>query len=157
MNIMNSRIQSRRENGTMIILLAFGILSIFGLAALSIDVSHVHQQERDLFSATDAAALGAAAKIPTQLSTGIVAEASLLARANGIATNELQAIEVGQWDSTGTGTFTPNSTPYNAVRVAAQRNVGLIFGRLIGFGTMTPPAKSVAAITSAGSAYGGGG
>lgn len=40
--------------------MAFAMLAFFGFAALTIDVAHVHQQMRDMQSATDAVSLAAA-------------------------------------------------------------------------------------------------
>lgn len=89
----------------------------------------------------------------------IVTEAKFIAQANGLATNELKAVDVGQLNPAGAGTFTADVTPCNAVPVAAKRCVNLFFGKIHGLGmefdTMAPPAKSVAALTRAGSADGG--
>jgi Flp pilus assembly protein TadG len=125
------------QAGSSIILLAFGILAIFGFAALSIDISHVYQQQREMQSATDAAALAGAALFPTNDSAAVTAVATAIARTNGLVAAEIGTVEVGQWD-TNSLSFKSGTTPYNAVHVPAQRNVGLLFGKPVGSAQCLP-------------------
>jgi hypothetical protein len=131
------------------------MLVIFGFAALSIDLSRVYQQQRDMQSATDAAALSAAVWLTNASSShfvsDIVSEATIIAQANGVSTNDLHAIQVGQWNKISR-VFFINATPYNAVLVQAQRSIPLMFGKMLGMAYMSPGVHSVVMLTGAGSA-----
>lgn len=151
MDTKYSRIQSRqKERGSVIVLITFAMVAFFAFAALSIDVARVYQQLRDLQSGTDSGALAGAALLAgnTNSAAVIITEASNIAQANGISNAEITAsnygtIQVGQWN-TASLTFTAGATPYNAVLVPAKRNVSLLFGKVVGFNSMSPPTHSVA-------------
>jgi hypothetical protein len=153
-----SRRKSAQSRGSLIVFMALAMVAIFMLASLSIDISRYYQQQRDIQSATDAAALSGVLLLTNspQVASDIINAATVVAQANGLATNDLGTIEVGQWN-TNTLTFTAGSKPYTAVRVPAQRSMSLSFGKLVGMNQMVPWAHSVAMLTSAGSAFGGGG
>src|SRR5579859_3289510 len=143
------------ECGAVVLIVVMFIVVLFGFAALSIDVSHVFQEERRAQAATDAAAYAAAALLTNaaEPKTAMIQEALNIASANGITTNEIQAsaigqIEVGRWDLTNQ-TFTADATPYNSVLVPARRTVPLPFGKVVGFSQMTPTVKSVAMLGGA--------
>ena len=156
MSINRFRVGHREEKGGILVLVSVGMVAFFGFAALSIDVARVYQQQRDMQSGTDSAALAAAALLTNSPSkSAISAEASAIAQANGITTNELTAnsyggVQVGQWDATSQ-TFTEDATPYNAVLVPAKRTVGLQFGQVVGFKTMSQTIHSVAQSVGLGS------
>jgi Flp pilus assembly protein TadG len=142
----------------MVVLAAVSMVALFGFAALSIDLAHVYQQQRDMQSATDAAALAGALFLTNspQNSASIIEEATITAQANGLGSTEVGTIEVGQWDTNSpTPTFVAGVAPYNAVRVPAQRSVPLTFGAVVGMNQMTPVVHSVAVLQAAGSASGG--
>jgi Flp pilus assembly protein TadG len=152
MNITRSRVKRPQENGAILVLVSVGMIALLGFAALSIDISHLYQEQRDLQSATDASALAGAGLLITDAGTSsaIRNEAQNLAQANGISSNEIAAstvgaIQVGQWDGTN---FTAGTTPYNAVRVPAKRTVGLFFGPLLGLIQKYTEVHSVAALSS---------
>ena len=95
-------------------LLAISVVVIFGFAALSIDLSRVYQQQRDMQSATDAAALSAAVLLTnagsSHLAGDIAYEATIIAQANGVASNDLRTVQVGQWNKVSK-VFVINTTP----------------------------------------------
>lgn len=152
----------RDQRGGTLILFAVFLLVLFGFAALCIDVGHVFEQQRRIQSGTDSAALAAVVLLTNAapVKADAITEAMNIAAANGISSAEIAAgsigeVEVGNWKSP---TFTANATPLNAVRVTARRTVPLWFGRVIGFGQMTPGVRSVAVVTKLGSIpFGGSG
>ncbi len=162
MGANHSRIQRQQtESGSAIVLAAVGMAAFLAFAALSIDLSHVYQQQRDIQSATDAGALAAAALItnPPPADSVIIQEAVDLANANGVTTSEIGAsnfgtIELGQW--TGLA-FSAGTKPYNAVRVPAQRTVGLFFGPVVGLRQKVTAVHSVAVNGIKTSSFGGNG
>jgi Flp pilus assembly protein TadG len=143
------RIQRHQtERGSALVLVAVGMAALLGFAALSVDISHVYQQQRDIQSATDAAALAAANLItnPPAPDIEIIQEAVNLAAANGVSTSEILAsnfgtIELGEWNGLA---FTAGTKPYNAVRVPAKRTVGLFFGPVVGLKQKVTAVHSVA-------------
>src|SRR5579862_2867172 len=159
-----SRIDRAEESGSVIVLVALSLVALFAFAALSIDLSHVYQQERDLQSATDAAALSAAILLTNPVCCGVTAQsvidrATAVALANGVTNTEIDgSIQVGHWD-TNSATFNPSAAQanWNAVRVPARRSVALAFGPIIGMGHMSPGAHSIAMSGGLGSAEGANG
>src|SRR5580698_6653292 len=100
----------RDESGTFIVLMALGLLGIFGMAALSIDIGHVYQQKRDLQGATDVASLAGAAILTNawypNLKSDAIAAALAIAESNGVTAAEILAadggtgaIQVGTWNT----------------------------------------------------------
>ena len=142
----------RQEKGSTLVLVVIFIVVLFAFAALSIDMACVYQQERDMQSATDVAALSAVQLLTNRSAsaTSVIQQALTLARANGVSAGEVAAsnvgtIEVGTWN-TNALVFTANTpqSQWNAVLVPAKRNVPLVFARVVGMGHMTPHAQSVA-------------
>lgn len=159
MRTKHSPRQHQPESGSIIVLVAVSMVALFGFAALSIDLAHVYQQQRDMQSATDAAALAAAALLTNSSPdpVSIASVATVIAQTNGVSSAEITAsnyggIQVGQWDPSAGG-FTSNATPYNAVLVPAKRTVGLLFGPVVGFGAMTPAVHSVAMLSHPNQVY----
>src|SRR6266404_776216 len=148
------------KRGSALVLVTLFIFVLFGFAALSLDVSNVYREKHRAHMATDAAALAGVAKIgdpfvdPSQQKSDAVAEAQIIANTNGVTDIEISAsavgntgtIQVGLWDG---NVFAANATPYNAVRVPAQRKVPLNFGNIggpLGMSQMTPTVDSIATI-----------
>jgi Flp pilus assembly protein TadG len=158
-----SRRIRQNERGSTLVLVTVFMVAIFGFAALSIDVSHVFQEQRRAQIGADAASFAAVALLTNSsvLKSAVISEAGSIATANGIMAEEIAAsqigqIQVGKWNTTSL-IFTPDATPYNAVRVPAKRGVPLMFAKVVGTGQMTPAVKSVSMLDGAGSAFGGGG
>jgi Flp pilus assembly protein TadG len=148
----------RREAGTTFVIVTTFVVALLGFAALSLDVGNVLREQRKAGTGTDAGALAAVmllTNIPQNVGS-ITAEAENIAAANGVTLAEINAstegnVEVGSWVN---DQFLANTTTngfYNAVRVPARRAVPLLFGRVIGLGTMNPAVRSVAALEPAGS------
>jgi len=173
--MVTKRPRRNLESGSVIVLMALSLVALFAFAALSIDLSHVYQQERDLQSATDVAALAAVIPLtnaPTATATGaaspndVIYRGLTVAQANGVSLSEIEAgavsntgtIQVGHWD-TNSASFDPTAAQanWNAVRVTARRSVSLAFGPMIGMSHMSPGAHSIAMSGGLGSASGGNG
>jgi Flp pilus assembly protein TadG len=152
MGTKQSRGRRRQEKGSAIVLVVIFVAVLFGFAAFSIDLSRVYQQERDMQSATDAAALSAVVLLtnapPSE--TSVIQEALTIAQANGVSAGEVAAsnigtIQVGTWD-TNALVFTANTpqSQWNAVQVPAKRSVPMLFAQVLGMSQMTPHVDSVA-------------
>jgi Flp pilus assembly protein TadG len=154
----------REERGTTIVLVVVAMVALLGFAALSVDISHLYQQQRDIQSATDAASLAASALItnPTPADSVIIQEAVNLAAANGISASEISAssisnsgtVQLGEWDGSS---FTAGTKPYNAVRVPAKRTVNLFFGPVVGLKKKVTAVHSVAINGNKTDSFGGNG
>ena len=152
--------RARQETGSVLVFAVVSVIALIAFAALTIDVVRYCQQKRDMQSATDAAALAGALLLTNspQNATSITTNATVVALANGIRTNELGTIQVGQWDTNTTpASFVANAKPYNAVLVPAQRTFPTTFGAVLGTTQMMPSVHSVAMLGGAGSAVGAGG
>ncbi len=150
----------RSFRGNTLVLVTIFVTALFGFAALSIDVSHVFQQQRRAQISTDAAALAGVAMLTNSgaASVDAIAQAQLIANANGVSDQEIAAssigaIQVGQWD-TNSLSFSAGTTPYNAVPVPARRTVPMYFAPVVGMRQMTPQVRSVAMLAPAGSVEG---
>jgi len=152
----------RSERGSVLVLVTLFIFVLFGFTALSIDVANVYREKHKAHDATDAAALAGVAKLgdsalpPGTQASDAINEAEVIAITNSVKHAEITAsntgtIEVGLWDGTS---FTAGTTPYNAVRVPAQRTVTNNFGRVVGFPVMTPVVDSIATIGAQAMQYG---
>jgi Flp pilus assembly protein TadG len=148
------RPDARGQSGSTLVLVTVFATALFGFAALSIDISRVYKEGRHEQFATDAAAYAGVVRLTNTLSsaakTAAIQEASDVAGANGVTSSELSnggGVQVGQWTNS---TFTADATPYNAVRVPSKRTVGMTFARVVGLGSMSPKAHSIADLESAG-------
>jgi len=136
------------EKGVSLVLLALGIVVIFGFGALAIDIGHLYNVKNQLQVAADAAALAGAAKIKVgndTTQTPARNEAQKIAALNvadvaydavpgfgqspGAAEGQPIPVSlklpqadgdilVGNWDG---AIFLPNGLPVNAVKVTAKR------------------------------------
>lgn len=160
----------RNERGGTLVLVTLFIFVLFGFAALSLDVANVYREKHRLHAGTDAAALAGVGKVGDPAidsdiqKANAIAEAQVIANTNGVMDAEIRAgptstcagclaeIQVGLWGSPMPNVaphFMPNVTPYNAVRVPAQRIVPLNFGKIggpLGFPVMKPTVESIATI-----------
>ena len=147
----------RGESGSTLILVTVFVIALFGFAALTIDVGRVYKEKRHEQFATDAGAFAGVNMLSTNLlaatmKANAIQEATDIAGANSITASELAngiggGVQVGLWDGTN---FNADTTPYNAVRVSAARNVDMTFAKVVGFSTMNPAVHSIAALGTAG-------
>jgi Flp pilus assembly protein TadG len=135
----------RQNSGSVVIFAAVAMVALFAFAALAIEVAHYCQLKRDLQDATDIAAMAGAILLtnPSANSASVTACAQSLAYANGLATNELDTIQIGWW-SISNSTFAVGGPPYNAVVVPAHRAFATAFAKILGTATMEPAVQSIA-------------
>jgi Flp pilus assembly protein TadG len=163
---MNKRLEEfqqrhlRDEAASTLVLVTVFMVCLFGFAALTIDMGRAYKEKRHEQFAADAGAFAGVNMLNTNLAASAakdnaIQEAISVAGANGVTSSELSngvggGVQVGQWSN---GTFTVNDAiPYNAVRVSAQRSVGLLFAKVVGMSSMNPTVQSVADLESAGRA-----
>jgi len=128
------------------------MVGLFGFGALTIDVARAYKEKRHEQFATDAGAYAGVAML-TNSPAAAIQEATDLASANGVTTNEIQnagAVEVGHWDTSALTFTAGGAAPYNAVRVPAKRTVDMTFAKVVGMSAMSPAVHSIAALGTAG-------
>lgn len=143
---------ARDRRGGIAVLAALSAPVLAGFAALAVDVGNAYMVRTELQSTADAAALAAAAKLPST--------AAALAEARTIAAENLPAAKhgnvladgdllIGTWDP-GNRTFSAGGSAPNAVRVTLRRSTAngnplpTFFGRLLGNDVFDIAAQAVA-------------
>ena len=162
----------RREDGQSIILVAVCLVVLLGVTGLVIDVGRVYQAQRQLQTATDAAALAAAESLPNgaaaeatacsysavSMATGTCENGAITPTANGKnydgilngvhESTTLKCISLGSAGvncQTGTDCQAPDMPQgCNAVKVTETAAVPLTFLRVLGFTSQTVSATSTA-------------
>jgi hypothetical protein len=131
------------ERGQGLILAAMAMVVIVGLLALVADGGLVLQERRQLQGAADAAALAGAAELPSSPSTAVQRALDYVER-NGI-------------DPDDPDTTVQVTTPYEGdpgkIEVTISRNVGFVFGPVLGMDVAQVDARAVG--ESSGSGGGG--
>jgi len=131
----------RKRRGSVVVLAAFLMIVMMALAAFAVDVGYIAEARTQLQKSADAAALAAAAKLPSLAQATVAATATATANKTSI-TPALKSSDIvyGYWNR-NTATFTspkPVGRPYNAVRITLRRTaangnaLGLFFGRVLG-------------------------
>lgn len=152
---MQQRIENRR--GAMLVLVAVVIVILLVGAVFSVDVAYMHMVRAELRSATDAAArAGAEALTRTQDPDAARAAAIAVAEQNSVAGDGLTLsasdVEIGSVRPNGRRLeFTPELTPFNAVRINARRTtdandgaVNLFFARFFATNHFQPVQTATA-------------
>jgi Flp pilus assembly protein TadG len=155
----------RREQGTVILLIAVGLLALVAVAGLAVDLGNVWATRTQLQAASDASSLAAAGNLLQDQGTVVDTAAALAAaQSYGVAHQAGQVnveiapgdVAFGSWDVL-TETFTPlpGETDPNlvrAARVVARRDAAqnsplpMVLTRVVGVDTMDVSARSVAYI-----------
>ena len=129
---------SRKESGTVAVLVALCLVVIIGFLALALDIGYVMVTRNESQDAADAAALAGARQLgenyydKISIKTVDVENVSqTTAGLNKVATQNLSrdnvAVKIGLWDQVS-GTFTETSTSPNAVQATVTRRQGLTSG-----------------------------
>lgn len=150
---MKTRLTSMRRNrrAGILVLSALLMVVMLGMVAFALDTGYMVLVRTQLQVAADAAAMAGAAVMNDTRST-MVAEAQRFAgyqKAGGKTVDLKDAdIQYGTWDATSR-TFTPSSTPSNAIKVTARRDAStggnlLFFGRIFGINNFNVQASAVA-------------
>ncbi|MFM7070918.1 MAG: TadG family pilus assembly protein, partial [Planctomycetota bacterium] len=129
----------RRRRGTILALFVVMAVVLLGMVALTVDVGFIHTTRREAQVAADAAAMAAAAYVPTstsQATSAAVTYAGYNEIAGSPITSASVEVQFGTW-APSLGVFTPAANPGNAVRVTVRRDathagpVPLYFGRIL--------------------------
>ena len=141
----------RDERGMIMPLVGVMVILGIGVASLAIDMGYLYTIRSKVQATADAAALAGAGQLPNI--NNIREQAISLARKNlpedenGEVVTEANVTH-GNWNS-GTRTYVKDDTPYNAVRVVAQRTaangnaVELFFAQILGFAEMDIETSAV--------------
>ncbi len=148
-----SRHRSRGESGQSLVFATVSLVALLMVAALVVDLGQLLRVRTQLQGIADAAALAAAAKLPSRPNATVTAQAYSMLNdsSNGVLISADEVV-VGNWN--GAGTFTPDGEPVNSVRVVTRRTdtrnsgVVLLFGGILGSAT-----RNVAAWATATSGY----
>ncbi len=141
------------ERGSMLIWTSMSAMAIIGMLSFAVDLGRITVAKSELQTAADASARYAAQLIEdSDVNVTTAAQAAAADnRADGRAVT-LSSVTRGRYDSSNR-TFTPNATPFNAVRVVAQRSgsdgVPMIFARLFGISHQSIKARGFAVAGSA--------
>lgn len=135
----------RDDRGVSTVLLALLLPVILGVQALTIDVTRMFVERRELQNAVDAAALAAAAYLPG-------ADAAVLARAReaAMAYALLNGVPIAEADVV----FSTDIQPNDRVQVSAQADVTFAFARTFGLTSGTVRAQSIAQVGQLGGMLG---
>jgi Flp pilus assembly protein TadG len=147
-------VQSLRhdEQGSVMAWTALGILSLLGMAALTVDMGYMYVLNNQLQTTADAAASAAVKELPDE--TAALAAAQDIVQKNMHSSahgNVITAddVQFGNWDS-ATRTFTDGGSPVNAVRVNARRDstnnnaARTFFASALGFSDVSIGAQAIA-------------
>ncbi|MGQ9573101.1 MAG: pilus assembly protein TadG-related protein [Dehalococcoidia bacterium] len=139
----------RCERGQGLILSAFAMAALLGIAALVVDVGYVYQTRRDAQKAADAAALaGAGFLLEGASPSQAIAAAQEWAEKNGYNDSDDTSVTVNIPPTSG-----PHSGDSRFVEVIIERDVDAFFARVLGVNTWNAHQRAVAGITSAPRAY----
>ncbi|MGI6574720.1 MAG: pilus assembly protein TadG-related protein [bacterium] len=118
------------QQGTVLVVVAVGIIALLGLAAIVSDIGLLYLHRTQLVNGVDAAALAGVMELP-QDRVQAEAEAASFAAANGLMPAELQ-IEV--------------AADQQQISVRATRTVSLFLARVLGFEESVVSARAVAQV-----------
>lgn len=180
-SLIKKHIRRKNNRGIAVIYIALLLVVLLAFAGLAIDIGYMYVAKTQLQNAADAAALAGASKLLSEGAIGTLSDPAIpLARAEATSfalknkaagsnivimddgtnvidknndndpTNDVNDIAVGYWNGT---TFTPGSTPVNAIQVRPRRTVGspggrigIFFAKVIGFDTLPAAAVATAAL-----------
>jgi Mg-chelatase subunit ChlD len=153
----------RRRKGAILVFAAFMLIVMLAMLAFAVDLGYVMNVQTELKRATDAAALAGAGSLAdgpdvarlqaldfmlrNPVAGRVVAEQenreALLAAWLAEHPDEFQ-VELGDWDPE-TKTFAQGDVLPSTIRVVASRNnASLFFGKILGQGTFSVTAESIA-------------
>lgn len=132
-----------KKKGAILATAGFSIFALTAMAAASINIANLHQVSVELQNAADASALAGVTLIPIDpvAATPIIHQVAgrHIAGAQPVTLLD-QDIVYGNYDLAAS-IFTPNATPFNAVKVTARRDdnangsIGVFGGGLLGVPT----------------------
>src|SRR5579864_9238206 len=136
---LRRRGSSENESGQVFVLVAVSMLALVAMAGFAVDVGAMFKAHRTQQAVADAAALAAAADLPSN--TGQASsDASTYAAKNGGAVRSIS--------------FSTKYLPDDTVTVQAQANVHTAFAGVVGINTVNVSATSTARAENLSSAWG---
>ena len=134
-----------RRRAAVVVFVAVTLPILFGMAALTIDLGRLSVVRAELQNTADAGALAGASRLPDEIASATTAEEFIgrnqhIDLENGSSS---ATVEVGNWD-TDTKTFTADSPPFNAVRVAVHSTESLFFAQTLGLSSSEVGASAIA-------------
>jgi Putative Flp pilus-assembly TadE/G-like len=136
---MRPGFDARASSGQVMVLVAMGLVTLIGFAALAVDVGQFWTARRDLQTAADAAAVAGA--IALRVNGNAAAAADTATAANGF-TNGDQGVTVTVNNPPAGGSYAGNP---KYVEVVVSRPEPAYFMRVLGYDTVNVSARSVAA------------
>jgi Flp pilus assembly protein TadG len=130
------------DSGQVVILMAISLVVLLGIAALSIDASHMYDRRNALAAAADAAAKSAAIEVrrnPSASLADLQAFANQQVTAHGFNPSGATTVVVNH--PPATGPFAGNSGYVEAI---VSEPTSTFFGGVTGIASMTPGARAVA-------------
>ncbi|MEZ6094611.1 MAG: VWA domain-containing protein [Pirellulaceae bacterium] len=149
----------QKRKGIILVLVAFALVLLFGMAAFCIDLAYMQLVDTELTAATDAAAKAAARELSINKGNTFKATKEGIAAAarNKVAGKsmilEASDFQYGQSvpNADGSFGFQAGSKPYTAVRVVGRKTsnssageVSLFFGPVVGFISFEPTSEATA-------------
>ncbi len=130
---------ARGSSGQVMVLVAIGLITLMGFAALAVDVGQFWTARRDMQTAADAAAVAGA--IALRLNGSAATAADTASAANGFS-NGNQGVTVTVNNPPSGGQYAGNA---RYVEVVVSRPEPTYFMRVLGYDTVDVSARSVAA------------
>lgn len=140
------------EDGGVITWLAFGLVAMFGVATLAVDVGNFYMRQNQLQIAADTAVWGAVSLLPDEVEARAAAlnyaAMNLPAAQHGTALQSSDIL-IGNWDADA-GIFANGSSPFNAVQVVVRRTaangnpVDAVFAQVFNFDSVDIVASATA-------------
>jgi Flp pilus assembly protein TadG len=134
------------DRGQILLLTAFSMVALLGIASLALDASYMYDKRNHLFSAADAAAKSGAIEVHRNSgvsNTALQAFANQQVAAHGFSPDTTTTVTVHH--APVSGPFAGN-TGYVEVIVSEQTST--FIGRILGLASMTPTARAVAGTSS---------
>jgi Flp pilus assembly protein TadG len=145
MATQHSRVQSRNQDGQILVLTTVSMVALLGVMALSLDASFMFEKRNRLHAAADAAAKSAAYEIirnPTVALTSLEKFADQQVIAHGfLPTRQGGTTSVVVNHGPSAGPFAGN---VNYVEAVVSESTSTFFAQILGWFSMTPLATAVA-------------
>src|SRR5947207_929561 len=132
------------RRGSTLLFVVIGMTALMAFLSLAIDFGRVQVVKTELQRAADAGARYGAVGLRTDFTT---AQSNAMTAARENMADDFtpvipSSVEKGYWDASA-GSFIPDGTPTNALRVIATRSVPLFFMQVLGRQSETVTATSV--------------
>jgi Flp pilus assembly protein TadG len=139
--LARTRRHLRQECGQTLVLVAFALVSLLGMAALAIDVGYAYYVQRSLQASADAAALAGASQLPNGSTASSVARTYSASSGSKNARSNIPGVRTTV--TTKCVSIAP-CHPLNAIEVKESASVPTRFARVLGFNTFDVNVRSTA-------------